>query len=546
MRREEAWEGVRRHVAELLECNPADVRMDAPFGALGVDSLMTAELVEKASATSGRELGEEAIAVETPAELVDLLLASPASAARATVGSDGTGESDEIAEMAPARGLQVTSRASLVRTLHGLKRQLGLDLDPAGDAVTDFWDVHAAMEPRGGFPWNIPTDNVSVGSVDVDGRTLRVFSSYSYLGLVDHPDVKAAAIRACEPYGTGAHGVRALLGDLEIHRRLEDRIAGLYGRESALLFSSGYLANLGVLPALIGERDYVLMDALSHVSLLQGCQLSRAKILRFQHNDLADAEAVYQSIPPDELRAGARVFMVADSVFSMDGDVFDLPRAHALCRELGVFLILDEAHAFGCIGPAGLGIEDHYGMPGAVDLVIGTLSKGIPSMGGFATGSVRLVEFLRHGFAAPNTFSSPLSPYHCGAALATFEIMEAEPDRLRRLHEVSDYLRRSLRAHGFDTGLSETPIVPLVIGSEIDAIFIWRYLFEHGFFTAAVIAPAVALGKARLRLIAHAEHSAEDVDAFMDCLLSARTALAAGEPLGAAMRARPRMAGGRG
>lgn len=518
MQREQIERVVKQQVAEMLGSDVSEVRPELPFGALGFDSLLTAELVEAAAAATGRDVGEDLFSrIESPAELVRCLAAAPALGGRAS----------DAADPLISRQLQVTSRSSLVRSLRGLKRQLGLPLHPADDAVTTFWDVQAAMEDRGGFPWNITTENVGVQSVDVGGRTLRVFSSYSYLGLIDDPRVKAAAIQACEPYGTGAHGVRALLGDLEIHRRLERRIAALYEREDALVFSSGYLANLGVLPALIHERDYVLMDAFSHVSLLQGCQLSRATILRFRHNDIADAEAVYRSIPPSDLGDGARVFMVADSVFSMDGDIFDLPHAHAFCRERGVFLILDEAHGFGSIGLSGRGIEQHYGMPGAVDLVIGTLSKGIPSMGGFAVGPERIVEFLRFGFAAPNTFSSPLSPYHCGAALATLEIMESEPDRLARLHEVSDHLRRSLQEHGFDTGLSETPIVPLVIGSELDAIFIWKYLFDHGFFTAAVIAPAVALGKARLRLVAHAEHSREDVDAFMECLISARLALEA-------------------
>ena len=360
----------------------------------------------------------------------------------------------------------------------------------------------------------------------MDGRTLRVFSSYSHPGPIDDPRVKASAIQACEPYGTGAHGVRTLLEDSAIHRRLEGRIAAMYGARSRAGLLFGLLGERGrALPALIQERDYVLMDDLSHVSLVQGCQLSRAAILRFRHNDLADAESVYRSIPQQALRSGARVFMVADSVFSMDGDIFDLPRAHAFCGQNDVFLILDEAHAFGCIGSSGRGIEQHHGMPGAVDLVIGTLSKGIPSMGGFAVGSARNIEFLRNGFAAPNTFSSPLSPYHCGAALATLDIMDSEPDRLARLHDNSDYLRRSLHEHGFDTGLWKRLIVPLVIGNEIEAAFIWSYLFEHGFFTAAVIAPAVGLGKARLRLIAHAEHSTDDVDAFVECLISARSAL---------------------
>jgi 7-keto-8-aminopelargonate synthetase-like enzyme len=386
---------------------------------LGFDSLSTAELVEKAAAATGRDVRQEALArIESPADLMSYLVTAPplgAAAARDPAEDDGG---------AISRRLQVTSRSSLERSLRGLKGQLGLPPNSAGDAIETFWEVHAAMQDRGGFPWNIATDNVGVHSVDVDGRTLRVFSSYSYLGLIGHPEIEAAAARACEPYGTGAHGVRALLGDLEIHRRVERRVAALYGRDAALLFSSGYLANLGVLPALIQEQDYVLMDELSHVSLLQGCQLSRGAILRFRHNDIADADAAYRSIPPGDLRQGARVFMVADSVFSMDGDIFDLPAAHEFCRERDVFLILDEAHGFGCIGTSGRGIEQHYGMSGAVDLVIGTLSKGIPSMGGFAVGSTRIIEFLRFGSAAPNTFSSPLSPYHCGAALAALEIKE--------------------------------------------------------------------------------------------------------------------------
>jgi len=527
MERELIADVVRREIAAMLGCAVSDIRLKQPLAALGFDSLLTVELVERAAAATGRSVAEDMLA---QIECADDLVRCLAGAVPTDAGAGAGGAVDAATGAAPRR-FQVTSRSSLVRSLRGLQRQLGLPVDAVGDEVTTFWDVHSAMQDGGGFPWNIPTANVTARTLDVDGRRLRVFSSYSYLGLIDDPRVKAAAIAACERYGTGAHGVRALLGDLEIHRQLERRIAGLYKREAALLFSTGYLANVGVIPALVREEDYILMDAFSHVSLLQGCQLSQANLLRFRHNDISDAEAVYRSIPEDDLRRGARVYMVADSVFSMDGDVFDLPRASAFCREHDVFLILDEAHAFGCIGETGLGVEQYHGLRGVTNLVIGTLSKGIPSAGGFAVGSARIVEFLRYGFAAPNTFSSPLSPYHCGAALATLDIMESEPDRLARLHDVSDHLRRSLHEHGFDTGLSETPIVPLLIGSELDTIFVWRHLFEQGFFTAAVIAPAVAIGKARLRLVAHAEHTREDVDVFIDALLAARSALAESGPV---------------
>jgi len=270
-----------------------------------------------------------------------------------------------------------------------------------------------------------------------------------------------------------------------------------------------------------GDGRAELLDVFGVVGLVQGCQLSGATLLRFRHNDLDDAAAAYDTIPRESLARGAGVYLVADSVFSMDGDLFDLPAAHRFCRERGVFMILDEAHGIACVGPTGRGIEEHFDMPSTVDLLLGNFSKGIPSTGGYATGDRRVIEFLRCGYAAPHTFSSPLSPYHCGAACKALEILEREPEHVERLHRMSSRLRRELRRRGFDTGLSETPIVPLIVGSERDTLAVWRYLLDRGYFTGAVVAPAVGLGRARLRLIANAKHDPADVDAFVDCVSEA-------------------------
>lgn len=379
------------------------------------------------------------------------------------------------------------------------------------DNVFEYLDGHNLL------PWSMPSSEINQSRVRIHGRQMLVFSSYSYLGLIDDNRVLRAGLEAAARYGVGSHGVRVLTGHSDVHHALESKVAAFLGREDALVFSSGYLANLGVISGLVEAHDHILIDELAHASLVQGSILSGATTHRFRHNDFEDVARICEKILRDK-KAESQIYLITDSVFSMDGDLLDLPRAVGVKRVYGVKLIIDEAHGIACIGARGRGIEDHFNLPGVIDVQIGTFSKGIPSAGGFVAADRKTIRFLRYIGAAPMVFSAPLSPFHCGAALKALEILDESPELVATLSKNSTRLRTMLTQAGFDVGKSESPIVPLMLGSEMRTLRIWRQLFDKGFLTAAVIAPAVALGKARLRLTAHAGHQPVEIENFVACL----------------------------
>lgn len=361
--------------------------------------------------------------------------------------------------------------------------------------------------------YNLPITELRGGArVIVNGREMGMYASYSYLGLVGHPRINAAAKEAVDRYGTGTHGVRMLAGTLKLHRELEDTIAEFKGAEAALTYSSGYVTNLTVVSTLLSRGDYVISDKLNHASIVDGCLMSGAKFVRFRHNDMEDFEQRLQSVPQ-----GSTKLVIADAVFSMDGDVIDFPRVVEFCRKYNAWLMIDEAHSVGVLGKNGRGIEEHFGMEGTIDIKMGTLSKTIPSVGGYVAGKKELIEYLRHASRA-YIFSAALPPAQAAAAKEAFEVIKAESWRVEKLRENTTQFISGLRARGFNTMQTCTAIVPVLCGEDEQAFEMTREAHHHDVFVLPVVSPAVPPGLARLRATVTAAHEPEDINYAMDII----------------------------
>lgn len=353
-----------------------------------------------------------------------------------------------------------------------------------------------------------------------DGRDMIMLASYSYLGLIGHPDIEEAAKQAIDEYGTGAGGVRLLTGTTDLHERLEARIASFARREDSCVYSSGYATNIAIITALTGPGDLVLMDKLDHASIVDGCLLSGAKWRTYRHNDMEHLAALLEK----SVGEYGTVLVVADSVFSMDGDIMDLPRTKELCERFGARLMVDEAHSVGALGATGHGIEEHFDMVGAIDLKMGTLSKSIPSVGGYCAASSEVIDYLRH-MSRPFIFSAALPPAQTAAAIAAFDVIEAEPWRVQRLHAIQDEYAQGLRAQGWDTMLASTCVVPVLVGEETKTMDLTRMLFDRGVFVCPIVHPAVPRGTERLRTCLMATHTDEDIASILNAFADAGTEL---------------------
>jgi 8-amino-7-oxononanoate synthase len=355
--------------------------------------------------------------------------------------------------------------------------------------------------------YNQPVDDLLGGArVRVGGREMLMLASYSYLGLLGHPKIEAAAQAALEKYGTGTHGVRLLAGTLKVHYELEETIAQFKQAEDAVTFSSGYVTNLTAISTLVGRHDAVICDKLDHASIVDGCRLSGADLFRFRHNDMADLERCLK-----KANAGVAKLVVVDAVFSMDGDIIDLPHVAALCRQYGAWLMVDEAHSVGVLGETGRGIEEHFGLEGVVDLHMGTLSKTIPSVGGYLAGQKDLIDLFRHE-ARAFVFSAALPPAQAAAANAAFEVILNEPERVALLRRHAAHFIGGLKQLGFNTLRTETPIVPVVCGEDERAFEMTRLCQRDGLFVLPVVSPAVPPNLARLRTTVTAGHTTADID----------------------------------
>ncbi len=361
--------------------------------------------------------------------------------------------------------------------------------------------------------YNQPITELCGGSrVLVNGREMGMYASYSYLGLIGHPRINQAAKDAIDHFGTGTHGVRTLAGSLTIHRALEETIANFRGTEAAVTYTSGYVTNLTVISTLLGRGDYVISDKLNHASIVDGCMMSGAKFLRFRHNEMSALEERLQQIPSDVSK-----LVIADSVFSMDGDIIDLPSVVDLCRKYHAWLMIDEAHSIGVLGKTGRGIEEHYGMEGVIDIKMGTLSKTIPSVGGYIAGKKDIIEYLRHASRA-YIFSAALPPGQAAAAKAAFEVMMDETWRVEKLSANADQFIDGLKHRGFNTLNTATAIVPVVCGSDENAYMVTREAQHKDIFVLPVVSPAVPPGLARLRATVTAAHESKEIEMAMNVI----------------------------
>lgn len=368
--------------------------------------------------------------------------------------------------------------------------------------------------------YNLPITELRGGArVLVNGREMGMYASYSYLGLIGHPRINAAAKAAVDRFGTGTHGVRTLAGTLTLHTELENTIAAFKNAEAAVTFSSGYATNLSVIAALLGRGDYVISDKLNHASIVDGCLMSGAKFLRFQHNDMEALEQRLEQIP-----SGAARLVIADAVFSMDGDLIDFPRMVEVCRRHNAWLMIDEAHSVGVLGPTGRGIEEHFNLPGSIDIKMGTLSKTIPSVGGYVAGSKDLISYLRHSTRA-YIFSAALPPAQAAAAKAAFEVILDEPWRIEKLRNNAAQFIGGLKARGFNTLNTETAIVPVLCGDDEIAYRMTRACHHQDTFVLPVVSPAVAPDLARLRATVTAAHEPEEIERAMDVIAEAGKAI---------------------
>ncbi len=361
------------------------------------------------------------------------------------------------------------------------------------------------------YPFQAPLSSRTGPVVDLDGHRMLMLSSYDYLGLIGDPRIDEAAIAAVRKYGTATGGARLLTGTLDLHQEMEAALAEFKGTEAAITCTSGYMANLAVISALLGPADRVIADIYSHRSLIDAFRLAGVQVQRFQHNDMSSLRFELENGPEAN-----RTLIVSDGVFSMDGDIALLPDLIAIKKEFDCYLLMDDAHAIGMLGATGRGSDEHFGIPtDEVDIWTGSLAKSIPANGGFVALSRRLAIFLQHA-ASPYIFSGAMAPASAAAVLEGVRILRAEPERVTRLRDNGDFLREGLKSLGYNTGLSETAVIPVVLGEDATTAFFSRNLRDHSIIAAPVLFPAVAQGAGRLRLCVTAAHTQEHLEYVLD------------------------------
>lgn len=366
------------------------------------------------------------------------------------------------------------------------------------------WTRARDAKAAGLYPYFLPLEDTEGTEVVIGGHRLLMLGSNNYLGLTTHPKVRQAAIDAVESFGTSCTGSRFLNGTLALHHTLEQRLAQFVNKEAALVFSTGMQVNLGTISSLVGKGEVVITDKDDHASIIDGAMLSFGKMMRFRHNDVGDLERVLK-------KAGdSAKLVVVDGVFSMGGDIAPLPEIVPLCEKYGARLMVDDAHSIGVLG-RGRGTSAHFGLTDRVDLIMGTFSKSFASLGGFIAGDDDVVHWIQHN--ARSLIFSASMPAHCVApVLAALDVIESEPELVDRLWDVSERMRAGLKELGFNTGVSETPVIPVIIGGDAETFITWKALFDAGIYTNPVISPGVPEGMALLRTSYMATHTYEQID----------------------------------
>ena len=362
------------------------------------------------------------------------------------------------------------------------------------------------------YPFYKALDSNEGPEAIVDGKRVIMLGSNNYLGLTRHPRVIAAAMDAVERYGTSMTGSRLLNGTTVIHQRLEEQLAAFFGTEACLTFTTGYQALLGTISALVNKRAAAVIDKADHASIYDGCALSDGEFFRFRHNDVGNLEQILQKVTQEK-----KVLVVVDGVFSMGGDIAPLPELIEVCRRYEARLLVDDAHAVGVLGRGGRGTASHFRLEDEIDMIVGTFSKSLASIGGFVAADADVVEWIRH-FARPGLFTASMAPASVLAATTALEVLMEQPELVDRVNANAKLLRDGLRSAGFDIGTTETPIVPIVIGDEVKMVTFWKELLAKGVYTNAVIFPAVPRGAGILRTSSMATHTPEQINTAVELM----------------------------
>src|SRR6266576_5035622 len=362
------------------------------------------------------------------------------------------------------------------------------------------------VQASGLHAWYKPISRSEDTVVVIEGKERIMMGSNNYLGLTHHPEVLAAAKAALDRYGSGCTGSRLLNGTLDLHQQLEGELAQFFGKEACLVFSTGYQANLGIVSGLVGRGDVVFLDKLDHASIVDGAKMSYGETVRFNHGDLGSLERKLQHASP-----GTGMMIIVDGVYSMEGDIADIPNLLKIAQKYGAALAIDDAHAVGVLGPNGDGTAAHFGVAEDVDLIVGTFSKSLASIGGFVAASEDIIDYLRH-HSRPLMFTAALPPANTAGVLAALHVLRREPERREHLWANTHHLQEGLRSLGFEIGPTETPIVPFLIGDFEKTLTFWRKLFDAGVFTNPGVPPAVPPSQSRLRTSVMATHTADQLD----------------------------------
>ena len=359
------------------------------------------------------------------------------------------------------------------------------------------------------YPYFTPIQEVNGNKVKVEGKEMIMVGSNNYLGLINHPRVMKAAQEAIDRYGVATCGSRFLNGTLDIHVELEKRLAKFMKKEAALAFSTGFQTNQGIISTIVGKGESVITDRMVHASIIDACRLSFGDVHKFKHNDMVDLERIFSSLDKEKGK-----MIIVDGVFSMEGDLANLPDIVDLARKYNAMVMVDDAHGIGVMGKNGRGTAEHFGVEDDVDIVMGTFSKSFASLGGFVAGKKKVISYIKH-FARSLIFSASITPASVATVLATLDIIETEPQRREKLWQITEKMKSGFQAMGYNTGETETPIIPVIIGDDDVTFMMWKFLREEEIFTNPIIYPAVPKGQALIRTSYSATHKEEELDAVL-------------------------------
>ncbi|HEX8022046.1 serine palmitoyltransferase [Mucilaginibacter sp.] len=377
------------------------------------------------------------------------------------------------------------------------------------------FQVANMLRERGLYPYFRPIESAQDTEVIIDNKRVLMFGSNSYLGLTNHPKIKEASKKAIDKYGTGCAGSRFLNGTLDIHIELENRLASYVGKEATVLFSTGYQVNLGVLSCVTGRNDYIILDEYDHACIIDGSRLSFSKVIKYAHNDMADLERKLSILPEDAVK-----IIAVDGIFSMEGDIVKLPKIVELADTYGANIMVDDAHSLGVIGDKGAGTASHFNLTNEVDLIMGTFSKSLASLGGFIASDQDTIDYIKHR-ARSLMFSASMPPGSVASVIAALDIIESEPERIEKLWDNTNYAMKLLLEEGFDLGPTESPILPIYVRDNEKTFAVTKHLQASGVFVNPVVSPAVPSDSSLLRFSLMATHTFEQIDEAVEKLAKA-------------------------